>query len=319
MPNLNPGILKSQAQTRLAGSNSTYLVLIHTGLLLTLTILASGINLFLNHQISGTGGLSGLSTRSMLQSFQTFLHQGTTLFTPFWKAGFTLCMLRIAQGNYPASKDLLGGFRRWGSVLSLQLFHMIFLFGLFLSTSYLAATLFALTPFASSMTDLLAPMMESGTLDLSAIPTDALVDAYLPLVGLYLMILLPLLLFYSLSTRMSSYLIMDQNMGGFLSIHFSMASMRGFRIKMLKLDLSFWWYYLIEVLLSVVCYLDVILPLLGVTLPFNETVAFFAALILYAILELGFHLWKKPYHDTTYALAYREILHSLEYRNQTES
>ena len=317
MPTLNPGILKSQSATRLQGISASRLVLIHTGVLLLLSILGSAINLYLDSQISGTGGLSGLGTRSVLQSLQTFLQYGTTLFTPFWQAGFTIAMLHIADGKPASEKDLLGGFRRWTAVLSLQLFTMMLLFGVAIACGYLAATIFALTPFSEPLALAIEPMLASGTLDMSAISTDVLLDAYIPLLVIYLLILLPLVLYFTLSLRLSNYLILDQRMGGFMAIHFSMAAMRGKRLKVLKLDLSFWWYYLAEVLLTIVCYLDIILPFLGITLPFNETVAFFAALVLYAALELAFHLWKKPYHDTAYALACREILLSLEFPPQS--
>ena len=312
MPTLDPGILKSQASTRLQDAPASRLVLIHTGVLLSLSILASALNLFLNDQISTTGGLSGLGTRSILQSLQTFLQYGTTLFSPFWQAGFTLAVLHNARGVAPSEKDLLGGFRRWGAVLSLQLFTMVLLFGAAIACAYLAAIIFALTPFSEPLAQVLEPMLASGTLDMSALPSDTLLEAYIPMLLIYLAVLLPLVMYLTLSLRLSEYLILDQKMGGFLAVHFSMAAMRGKRLKMLKLDLSFWWYYLVELLLTIVCYLDVILPLLGVTLPFNETIAFFAAQVLYAVLELAFHLWKKPYHDTTYALAYQEILYSLE-------
>lgn len=317
MPTLTPGILKSQSALRLRDTNSSRLVLIHTGALLSLSILASAINLFLNDQISTTGGLGGLQARSILQSLQAFLQYGTTLFSPFWQAGFTLAMLHTASGAAASGKDLLGGFRRWTAVLSLQLFTMVIYFGAAISCGYLAATVFALTPFSDSLADILEPMLASGTLDLTTLPAEALLDAYIPMLVIFLAFLLPLALYFTLSLRLSEYLILDHKMGGFAAVHFSMAAMRGNRIKMLKLDLSFWWYYLIEVLLSIVCYLDLLLPLLGVTLPFNETIAFFAALLLYAGLELAFHLWKKPYHDVTYALAYQEILHSLETPKQS--
>ena len=312
MPTLHPGILQSQAKTRLQDSGVSRLVLIHTGLLLSLSILASGINLFLNDQINTTGGLSGLGARSMLQSLQTFLQLGTSLFTPFWHAGFTMAMLNLASGIAPKDKDLLHGFRRWGAVLSQQLNISMLYIAAAIFSAYVAATIFALTPFAAPLAELITPMMSGEVLDLSTVSPEVLAQAYVPLLIIYAFFALPLILFLNLSFRLSSYLVLDHKMSGFASLLISMRAMRGQRFKMLKLDLSFWWYYLIEFLLSIVCYLDVILPMLGISLPFNETIAFFSALILYAVLELLFQLWKKPYRDVTYALAYREILHSLE-------
>lgn len=317
MPLLNPGILKAQAKTRVQPAIASRLVLIHTGLLLTLSILASGINLFLNDQISTTGGLSGLGTRSILQSLQTFLQLGTSLFTPFWHAGFTMAMLKLATGIAAKGSDLLHGFRRWGAVLSQQLYISMAYLSTGMFTAYIASTIFALTPFAQPLATVLEPMMISGTLDISLIPQETLTTAFVPLFVIYCVILTPLLLFFNLSFRLSQYLILDRNIGGLSAIICSVAAMRGKKFQLLKLDLSFWWYYLIEFLLAVVCYLDIILPLLGVTLPFNETIAFFLALILYSVLELLFQLWKKPYRDTAYILAYKQILNAIEHPQES--
>lgn len=313
MPTLHPGILKSQAKTRLQDAPTTKLVLIHTGVLLSLSLLASAINLYLNDQISSTGGLSGLGTRSLLQSLQTVLQYCATLFTPFWQAGFTLAVLHIARGAVTSEKDLLGGFRRWLPVLSLHMFTMMILFGVVLCCGYLAALIFSFTPFAQPLADAITPMLSSGAVDLSTIPADTLVDAYIPLFIIYGIVLAPILLSVTLGLRLSKYLILDHKMGAFAAIHLSKVAMRGNKLKMLKLDLSFWWYYLTELLLAIVCYLDVILPMLGITLPFNETTAYFTALILYGIGQLGFQLWKKAYVDTTYALAYQELVQTLDF------
>lgn len=312
MADINPSILKSQAKTRLQSGNATKLVLIHTGLLLILSIIASGINLFLDEQISTTGGLGGLGLRTTLQSIQSFIRYGMVLFSPFWHAGFTVAILRIAKGQKASPSDFLGGFRRWGAILGLQLFQMILMLCIAVSCAYIASVIFALTPFAAPLAEAIEPIMASGVLDLASIDAEVLAQAYIPLLIIYALILLPLLLLASLAIRLSNYLILDHKLPAFPSIYFSILAMRGHMIKMLKLDISFLWYYLVELALSVVCYLDWILPAFGVTLPFNETIAFFAALLLYSVLELAFHLWKKPYRDTSYALAYLEILHSLE-------
>ena len=51
--------------------------------------------------------------------------------------------------------------------------------------------------------------------------------------------------------------------------------MRRNRLALFRLDLSFWWYYLAQFLLTALCYGDVILQAMNVSLPFNADVAFF--------------------------------------------
>ena len=59
---------------------------------------------------------------------------------------------------------------------------------------------------------------------------------------------------------------------------------------------------------------------LGVQLPVSQTAAYFLVLVVYGILELALHAWKKPYVDLTYAMAYDEIYQEFaaEHLNQPE-
>ena len=72
---LNIRELKSRADN-LAEANregTRSLVLLYCGVLAVLTLGSSGLNLYLNDQISGTGGLSGIGLRSVLSTAQSVL------------------------------------------------------------------------------------------------------------------------------------------------------------------------------------------------------------------------------------------------------
>lgn len=307
-----PRTLKAAASERLGslGGSHKKLVLCHTGVVILLTLLTSGLNLILQNFIGDTGGLSGLGTRSMLQTLQSLLQYAMILFTPFWTAGFVTIALRWADGQTAQPRDLLSGFSRMGAVLSQQLLLLLLYFGVGIFCGYLALTIFTMTPLSEPLMEILLPYMSSGELvDMNALPMDALMEAYVPLLVIYAAITLLMIFFLQYFFRLSSYFVMDEcRMKGFASLSSSFRAMRGHKLSMLKLDLSFWWYYLLEALLAAVCYLDVILPALGIALPFNSNAAYFLFLILYGVLELALHLWKKPYVDTTYALAYRAII-----------
>lgn len=312
MIDFTPRGLKQQSQERLRGmeSDARRLVLIHTGVIVLLSLLSSGLNMYLDYQIGDTGGLSGLGARSFLQTLQTVLQYAITLFTPFWSAGFLWVSLRFANGQRPGEKDLLSGFKRFSSILSYQILLMLLYFALAMACAYITSILYSMTSFADPVAELLEPMVASGSIDMSAIPAEALLSAYVPMLVIYCVVLLPVLVFFTYSLRLSEYFIMDQTrMSGMRALRSSMQAMRGHRFQMFKLDLSFWWFYLLEGILMVVCYLDVLLPLFGIALPFNEVVAYFVCLILYCVLELLLHLWKKPQIDVTYALAYQSIVH----------
>lgn len=308
---LLPREQKKQAQSLLhsQGQSTKQLVLIHTGVVVLLSLFSSGLNLYLDDQIGATGGLSGLGLRSVLQTIQTIAQYAITLFSPFWSAGFLAAALAWADGKTATGKTLLSGFRRFSSILNLQILRSLLYLALCLATGYIAGLLFTMTPYAAPLLALLEPAVTSGILDLTLIDSAALLQAYTPFLLLWLVILIPVALFFFYSLRLSLYLIVDHpRMGAMRAMAASVQAMRGQKKQMLRLDLSYLWYYILEAALLIVCYLDLILPLMGITLPANPTVLFFVFLGLYGVLQLCLHLWKKPEVDTTYALVYRKII-----------
>ena len=312
MTTLDPRTLHTEAQERLdaAHTDPRRLVLIHTGLVLLLSLLGNGLSLFLDSQISTTGGLSGLGTRSFLQTLQALISYSTMLFTPFWSAGFLLVAIRWATNAPAKPRDLLSGFRRFTAVLAYQLLLTVGVFLLAQPCFYIASFIFALTPYAEPMLELLEPVLTSGSLDaLESISMEAVWNVYTPMLIIFAVIMIPITIVLSYYLRLSQYFIMDApGTGGFRSALLSFKAMGGHVLQMVRLDLHFWWYYLLEVLLTVICYLDYLLPMLGFTLPVDSTAAYFITLVVYSILEIALHLWKKAEIDTTYALAYRRII-----------
>ena len=88
-------------------------------------------------------------------------------------------------------------------------------------------------------------------------------------------------------------LIENPRMGAFAALRKSRRLMRGNCISLLQLDLSFWWFYVLEVLLTVVCYADMLLPMVGIQLPFSSTVAFFLFYLLNLGGQVALYWWKK--------------------------
>lgn len=324
MANLHPKVLKNLAVHRLeeTSANPKKLVLIHTGLIVVLNLLVNGLNLLLSEQIGATGGLGGLGMRSVLETAQTILGYFSTLFTPFWQAGFLFAVVSIARGLDAQPKDLLQGFKRFGRILSYVFWQMLILMALCFGLMYLVSFVYVLTPFASDFMEILIPLMESsdflladGTINMDLLPVEELFMAMIPMLIMYAAVLIPVYTWISYHLRLTNFLLVEgQERGSMGAMILSIKMMKGHKWQMLKLDLSFWWYYLLEALLTVVLYLDVILPLLGMTLPINATAAYFITIALYGALELGLHLWKKAEVDVTYASAYEAI-----YREALES
>lgn len=322
MAYLDPKNLKAEAKIRLQDSRSDTrtLILIYCGVIAGLTIGSSGLQLYLNSQISATGGLGGMGARSVLQTIQSILSYVNTFFGPFWQAGFLFAMIGIARGTHPGPKSLTEGFRRFGRILIYTLDVMLLTSMAAFACMYASSMLFSVSPWGSEFADAIAPVLTDpnliaadGTVDLSLIPTDALMTAAPRIAVLFLAVFVPVYGFLAYSLRMGTYLMMEGGrMSAMAAMLLSFRMMKGHRVQMLKLDLSYWWYHGLLALASVVAYLDMILELLNINIGIDANVMYFITLIAYCVLDLAISLWKKCEVDTTYVLAYEAIAHPVE-------
>ena len=313
---LNIRALKARAAALTAENRSAVrlLVLWYCGVSAVLTLGSNGLNLYLDSQIVSTGGLSGIGLRSILQTIQEILTLVNQFFGPFWSAGFLLAMIAMVRGQAPHPRTLAEGFRRFFPVLG----HMAFRFLLMVITAItavnLSAALFSLSPlgqrFSQEMTQVMSDpnfILPSGAVNMELIPQELMLEAGLPLTGLVMALFGLLYLYICYPFRLSMYLMLRQPMGAIRAHFESLRLMRGHKWSMLKLDLSWWYYYLLTVLIGVVGYLDLLMGLLGLPLPMDETVMFFATMAAYCVLITALCLWKKCQMDAGYVLAFEAI------------
>lgn len=290
------------------------LVLIYCGVIALLTLGSNGLHLYLDSHIGSTGGLSGMGMRSALETIQTVLGYINLFFGPFWTAGFLYAMLVMVRGQEPGTGDLMEGFRRFGRVLGQLAFQFLIMMVVVIAVVNVAAVIFTFTPMMADFVEKMEPLLSDpevfsadGQLDLSRIPMETLLSASMPLLILTAVLLIPVWIWLTYSLRMALYLVMVWPIGGIRACIESMRLMRGHRWQMFRLDLSFWWYHGLGVLIGMVVYLDVILAMLGIPLPMDATMMYFLALCAYCVLQTGLFLWKKCQVDATYVLAYEAI------------
>lgn len=283
-------------------------VLLYCGVLALLTLGSSGLNLYLSDQIGTTGGLGGIGIRSLLETVQELLSYINIFFGTYWAAGFLVAMLTMVRGESPKCGDLTAGFRRPFQVLGFMVFEYAVIFALMMAAAYPAALIFSFTPLGADFAELIAPSVAaSGAVDLAAVPIEALTEAMVPMLLLTMVLFLPLYAFVFYGYRMALYLMMDQKIGAIQAHFLSARLMKGHRWQICKLDLSFWWYYALLALASAVGYLDVIVGLMGISLPIDPLVLFFGTLVLYCVAVTALSLWKKCDVEAAYVLAFEQI------------
>lgn len=321
MDMLNCRALKASAGERLSAAACDYkkLALIHTAAVLAVTLLISFLQFYLNRQMDSTGGLSGLGTRSVLTTIQMVLQYGVNIALPFWEIGFIYTALRMARKMPAETRDLTTGFRRFGPVLRLYIIREMLFTGVGVASVYVAAFIYSFTPLSAAMTELVMPMLSEGA-DLEqvqnallAMPVEELLPMFLPFLILAgaLFAVLALCLHYRF--RVAEFIIMDQpGAGALMALAGSSRMTKHHRMKLLRLDLSFWWFYGLVALSALVMYADALLPYLSVELPFSGDIAWFVSLLAGGLIQLVVYWQFYGFVQTTYATAYEVLLQKQE-------
>ena len=306
--------IKEFASRRLEESPSQKrIVIIYVALALGLTALVTVLDHVLGLQIDNFGGLSNLGKKTMLSSVQSMLPLAQSILTMCLDVGYVAAMLRIARGMYTSPQTLRLGFDRFWVLLRCSVFKGLLLTGVTFVSMYTGIMIFMLTPLAAPVVEIVTPIMNQMSLLDSAIMIDdatyaQLLQAMAPCFAFGGVILLVLggPMFYSF--RMVNYIIIDKpGMGALMALRESKKMMRGHRLQLLKLDVSLWWYYLASAAALLICYGDILLPMVGVELPVSETVAFFGFYALYMAASFGVHYFLRNQAEVSYALAYDAV------------
>lgn len=313
---------KTDAKNALSAAaySPTKLALIHSAASVGLLILIAVLNFVLNRQIESTGGLSDIGSRSFLQTLQTLLQLANTILLPFWEMGLLFAMLSIGRGQTANPASLAKGFQHFGPILRGKLLQYALLMGFAFVGAYIGMFAFTMTPASASLYELAADYMEAGIIDYAQIMADeAFLSAAVWAVPFMLIGMLAAMLPAYYRLRLMDYVLLDQpEKGAFFAFRMSKVLMQGRRWDLFKLDMSFWWFYLLEGLVSLICYGDILLPMLGVELGMSQDMAFFLFYIAALLCQLGLYSWKKPYLLTTYAAFYDYLLPSeKEEQNET--
>lgn len=307
--------LKSAARDVLhsASCDPKKLVLLHAGASALVLLAVTVLNYPIQAMIETTGGLSGLQLRSILTTVSSVLQMAANIALPFWSIGYTAAVLGMTRRQRVDYGTLLAGFRSFGPTLRLLLIR----YGLYIVIAMLvfqpAMGLFMLTPSAQALTELLMPLMDE-TADTAALLADPAVlaaseSAMLPMAGIFLALYLLVLVPVSYRLRFAELSLMDDPQSGALrAIVKSVKLTRRRCLQLFRLDLSYWWYHGLSVLVGVTAYGAVFLPLLGISLPVSTEVADFIFYAAYLAAYTALAYFAQNQVQTTFAVCYDGLL-----------
>ena len=304
--------LRQYAAAALADNsgNPRLTVLVYVAVTALSSLLVSILTMILDNRISQTGGLGNLGLRSIL----TTIRQAAPLILGLALMGLDLgrqaVSLRLARRQQVEPRDLLKGYPRFGALLRATILQVILYFLLLIVAVNIGSILFMMTPFANNLYGILADVMLESDAIYEALASDpaflnemfrAMLPAYPICIGLFLLLATPVFYRY----RMTNYCLLDASHGGALmAMGESIRMTKGNRFALFKLDLSFWWFWLGQMICTAVLYGDMICAKLGVALPWNATVSYYVFYVAAMVLEGALYYLTLNRVDATYAAAY---------------
>ncbi len=315
MEKLNIRNLKTRARTTLEQTTPDYrkLVLLHGAISAGVMILISLMQLMVGLLDTNTGGLDGMGTGAMINTTLSLIDSATSIALPFWQIGILFTSLQIAREKRADFPMLAEGFRRFAPLLRYGILLFGILFAVIMGSMYILTIYMMIVPVPQAVTDALAPFAQQELMDdpnklMEAMPPEFLQYMIVPVI-LYLLLVLGIMIPLYYRFRMGQYVILDdQQAGARYSMGQSANMTKGHKWELVKLDLSFWWYYGLQILILLIADIPLLLQMANIALPFSETVANIIFYLIYTAALLLLLYFAGAYVETTYACAYDELL-----------
>ena len=290
------------------------ILLIYLAIITGLSLAVAGVSILLSNRIADTGGLGNMGLRSVLSTAKSVLPLVQSVILLGLEMGYYTMALNITRGEPISNDTLFGGFRRFFPLLRAQILLSFLYLGLGLLAVYPGAYIFLMLPISEGLYEVLTPIMESasqltGTVTIDEASMIAVSEAMEPALwimgGLFLLLFIPT----SYRYRMVTFRLIDQSRPGALrAMRESRAMMHRNRFALFRLDLSLWWFYALQGLTVALCYSDMLLPMLGITLPWSESVSYFVFLCLSLLVQFVVYYLFMNRVSVTYATAYGALL-----------
>lgn len=313
METLNAKMIVAQSCERLKGRNTRDLTILHTGVTIAASLVIMLLQLALARGIGNTGGLSGMGTRSILETGQMVLQWANTLLLPFWNLGFLYVALLWAREKPADKRDLLTGFHRIGPYIGLMLNRALLTFMAGMVCVYVAGFVYMMTPAASWVMELTEEFGNSDALydylyNMNEAQIMELFRTMIPMLAIGALVSAVLLVPLLYRFRMAEYVILDEPRArGLSSMLLSAAMLRRRCWQLFKLDLRFWWYYGLKILCALLLYADLLLETMGVMLPVTSDTAYLLTYGLYLVGFFAVEVTFRPRVETAYACVFEKL------------
>ena len=303
--------LKRQAEDKLRSvPQHKKLALYYAGILCLISVVFMLADQLISMAFPETGGLSNMGLRSFLSTLSSILPIISFVLSMCLSFGFLGGMVRVSRGQYTSPNALRTGFERFFPLLRLTALKALIVTGLSIGATYLTSLIYTLSPLSNALAPALSSgsLLNEGTLTLDPTTIEAVYAAMPAMLAIFLAVMgifgVPML--YRL--RLADYVLYDHpETGALYALRQSKVMMRGNRWAMFKLDLSFWWYFLLAALSAAVNYAPVLLSLVSVSLPLSDNASAILFFLLSTALDFVVIYRFRSKLEVTYALAYNSL------------
>lgn len=293
------------------------IILLYAAVCCGLSLLSTVISVLLSDRISGTGGLGNIGLRSVLSTGQSVLPIINFIVTACLTLGYHTAILSFTRGYDAYPRTLTCGFRHFAPVIRTVLLRGLIYCGVFFVSIYISSTIFMATPSSQEFTRVMAPYLESMTvLSDGLVIDDAMLatalEAMKPMFWILAAVCLVLVLPLSYRLRMVDFALADDpRLGALHAILKSRYLMRRNCFALFRLDLTLWWFYAAQLVISLVCYGDMLLPMIGITFPWSDTFSYYLFLALSLALQMALYYFGMNRVYAVYAVAYDSLMEEI--------
>ncbi len=303
---LQPKILKQRAASLLSENNCGKIILLYGAILYGASMLLSVLDLLFIAAIDTAGGLAGMDIRAFWSTVQSLLSMAVSLALPYWQIAIVYICIRLTRQQEVELHVLKRGFDRFGPVLRYNILLAAIMFGVSMAASYLTVPFLINIPIPDSLQEFLVALGQTEE-------PQALLEST-ELVTYFISLLLPMLLisggamlYISYRLRLCHYLLLDDPKSGAIqAMSLSGQMTKGYKWQLFKLDLSFWWYYLLQGVLASLPMVPAVLIAAGAAVPSLELLYLLAQLVSF-VGSMALLRWKGLYVELTYACAYDRL------------
>lgn len=213
-----------------------------------------GVDVLLLKAMENAQGLSGLGLSSMLETVSSLLSYAWNIFILLWSPGILYCGLMLLREQDPWPKGLFRGFKKWAGIIKYTI--LLIAFGVVL-VMVIAPIVAALSvSFMGEFVEFISKMPETEAEMLAymeSVSDVQLIRMMLPMLIMMCVVMLAVIIPLSYRVRLVQLIIMDEEkIGTREAIRFSFKLTKGSCWQLFRLDLSFWWYYLLMGVMSVI-------------------------------------------------------------------